>query len=120
MISEAQAVVFSVLPSTIPVIAWIVAVVFAVKMVRNGGGRPERFLLIGVCLMLASSVVGFTLAGLNPWLTPRLVEARTNPRIIGLIFSAINLVGGLISLAGIILLVYAFWRKFKADSITAA
>lgn len=59
----------NLLPSTIHVVAWIVALVFAVRMIRNDGGRPERFLLIGVSLMLVSSVVGSAWAGLSPFNT---------------------------------------------------
>ena len=69
---EGSAVVIGFLPTTTYVIAWVVAVVFAVRMVRNGGDRPERLVLIGVSLMLASSLVHSIAAGLNPWLVPRL------------------------------------------------
>ena len=44
--------ILGVVPTFIYVAAWTVAVVFAVKMVRNSGGRAERFLLIGASLML--------------------------------------------------------------------
>jgi len=111
--SEVQVVVFGILPSTISLIAWVVAVIFAVKIIRNGGGRPERLLLIGICLMLAGSVIGSAWAGLNPLLVRKLIAAGTENISIAMISSAINVVRGLISLAGIILLVYAFWQRFK-------
>lgn len=68
-------ILLNLLPSTIYVVAWIVAVVFAVRMIRNDGGRPERFLLIGVSLIFSSSVVGSAWAGLSPLLGLRLTEA---------------------------------------------
>ena len=114
---EFYAVVFSVLPSLIYVVAWVVAIVFAVRMVRRDGDRPERFLLIGVCLMLGSSVVQSITAGLSAWLPPKLIEAGTHYRTVGMIFSAISFVRGLISLAGIVFLVYAFWRKFRTSQL---
>jgi len=111
--NEVQVVVFGTLPSIIFVIAWIVAVIFAVKMIRNGGGRPERLLLIGICLMLTGSVIGAAWAGLNPLLVRRLIAAGTENISIAMISSVIGLMRGSISLAGIILLVYAFWQRFN-------
>jgi len=111
---EGSAVVLGFVPSTIYLAAWIVAVVFAVRMVRNSGGKPERFLLIGACLMLASSVIHSAAAGLNPWLMPKLMEDGVDLVSIAQVFSAIAIVRGCISLAGIVFLVYAFWKKFKA------
>ena len=102
------------LPTFIYVAAWIVAVVFAVRMVRNGGGRPERLLLIGVSLMLANSVIASIWAALVPWLVIELTEAGTDRVAIAFISSIVNITRGCISLAGIIFLVYAFWRKFKS------
>ena len=114
MESGSQAVVFGTLPSTIYLIAWIVAVVFAMKMVRNGGGRPERFLLIGVSLMLAASVIGTATAGISVWLFPSLAEGGIDFRSIARVFGAISIIRTCIAVAGIVLLVYAFWQKFKA------
>ncbi|GAI82847.1 unnamed protein product, partial [marine sediment metagenome] len=107
------------LPSSIYLIAWIVAVVFAVKMVRNGGGRPERFLLIGISLMLAASVIGSATAGISGWLFPSLAERGIDFRSIAQVFSAISIIRACIGLAGIVLLVYAFWQKFRARPIPA-
>ncbi|UCB43971.1 MAG: hypothetical protein JSV77_04860 [Dehalococcoidales bacterium] len=102
-----------ILPTIIPVIAWIVALVFAVKMIRNDGGRPELFLLIGVSLLLVSSVVGSVWAGLTPLLMDWLIDTEADIITVGWSFSAIRIVCAIISLAGIIFLVYAFWQKFK-------
>ena len=109
-----QAAVFGALPSAIYIIAWVVAVVFAVKMVRNGGGRPERFLLIGVSLMLAGSVISTATAGISAWLLPGLVHSGTDFRSIAQVISTIGIIRACIAVAGIVLLVYAFWQKFKA------
>ena len=107
-------VVFQLLSHIIPLILWLVALIFAVKMVKMGGGKPERFLLIGASLMLASSVVDSAWAGLTPWLVPRLAHTGTDLSSIALIFSVVNFVRSLISVAGVICLICAFWQKFRA------
>jgi len=93
--------------------AWTVAVIFAAIMVRNGGGRPERIFLIGTSLMLVTSVVASAAAGLMPWLLSRLVEAANDYAGTGLVLSVIHIANSFIALVGIILLVVAFWQKFK-------
>ena len=88
------------------VAAWIVGVVFAVKMVRRGGQKAEKFLLLGCGLMLLNQVIMPFLGALSNWM----VHERGMP------VSAIGIAQiptGLLSLAGIVCLVYAFWVKFK-------
>ena len=111
---EVSTVIFSTLPSLLHTTAWVVAVVFSVRMVR-GGSKPERFLIIGACLMLAGSLVALAVAGLNPWITFKLVEAGTDRVSIASIYGAIGIFRACISLAGIVVLVLAFWWKFKAE-----
>jgi hypothetical protein len=109
---EVTAMILSMFPALLFTAAWIVVVVFAVKMIRNGG-KPEKFLLIGACLMLASSLLAVAAAGLNPWIVPKLVEAGTNRVTIASVFGFVGIFRACISLAGIVLLVLAFWWKFK-------
>lgn len=47
---------------------WIVAIILASKMLKQSGGKPERFLLIGASLMLASSVFVTIFEALQPYL----------------------------------------------------
>jgi hypothetical protein len=105
--------IFSALPSIIRVAAWIVAVVFGAVMVRNGGEKPERCFLAGACLMLASSLIASVAAGLMPWLGIKLAETADTITEINSILFVIHTVNSLIALAGIVLLVYAFWRRFS-------
>ena len=105
--------ILAVIPTFIYVAAWAVAVVFAVRMVRDRGGRPERFLLIGVSLMLVNSVIRSATAVFVPLLVPTLKEAGMSNVSIAWNISAIHMFGGVISLAGIVLLVYAFWQRFR-------
>ena len=108
--------IISAVPHLIRVSAWIVAVIFAAAMVRNGGGRPERLFLLGTSLMLATSVVASTAAGLMPWLISRLAEAAHDYAAIARVLSVIHIVNSLVAVAGIILMAYAFWRKFKTPA----
>ena len=93
-------------------VAWIVAIVFSVIMLRRGGGRAERFLLTGSCLMLASKLFSVPIVLIVPllvdsgWSTDRAVP----------VLSGIALFVSLGGLAGIMCLVYAFWIKFKVKS----
>lgn len=105
---EILPIFLGLLPSIPFVLAWLVALIFAVRMVRNNGGKPEHSLLIGVSFMLAGSVIGCAMSGLIPWLITTEMENQT----IAMIYSIVNLVGSLISLVGIIFLLYAFWQKF--------
>ena len=93
------------------IVAWIVGIVLAARMLKRGGGKAERLLLIGCCLMLAEMLI-------SPFihvLIIRLIEERTiTAQGIGLTSSIVQIPLGIISLAGIVCLVYAFWIKFKA------
>ncbi len=89
--------------------AWIVAIVVAVIMLRRGGGRAERFLLSGSCLMLVSTLFTVPTAAIAPWL----VEGGASRVEAASVLSGFNLFRGLVGLAGILCLVYAFWVKFK-------
>ena len=70
--------IIGALSTLLNVVAWIVAITFAVRMVRGGGDRAERFLLIGVSLMLVSSFVATIWVALMPWLVLKLTEAGSD------------------------------------------
>ena len=86
--------------------AWIVAVVFAVMMVRRGGGKAEKFLLAGCSLMLFNQVVMPFLGALSRWMVH---EQEMPVSAIGIA----SIPNAVLNMAGIICLVYAFWVKFK-------
>ena len=113
---EFSSVIFGFLPNILYLVAWIIAVFFAVRMLRYQGGRAERFLLVGASLMLINSMVTFAAAVLRPWLIVWLaqIENTPGPASIPPLFLAIDSLRGCIFLAGIVCLVYAFWIKFKA------
>jgi len=105
-----QAIIGGIASSAPALVGWIVAAVLAAMMLRRGGARAERFLLIGACLMLLASVLAIPTSALGMWLqtSREMTAVQTAFRL-----SIFGLVRDLIGLAGIICLVYAFWVKFK-------
>ena len=103
-------VVGGFLSSAPPLVGWIIAVVLAAIMLKRGGARAERFLLAGTSLMLVQSLVTALTSAIVTWLTSD--RDITNVEIAS-VMGAFGLLRGIIGLAGIICLVYAFWAKFK-------
>ncbi|MFC1939110.1 hypothetical protein ACFLXO_00275 [Chloroflexota bacterium] len=94
--------------------AWITAIVLSVIMLRRGGGRAEKFLLAGSCMMLAEKMLTVPLSAvINLQIIPSLLEKGESYQNIAVINTYTRLFFGLVSLAGIVCLVYAFWIKFK-------
>jgi hypothetical protein len=95
----------------IPVlIAWIVAVILSVLMLNRGGGRAERLLLIGSGLMLVNNLLSPFASVFMQWF---IVAHRGDIQSVGLISGLVNIPLGIISLAGIVCLVVAFWTRWK-------
>ncbi|MFH1169470.1 MAG: hypothetical protein V1691_02125 [Chloroflexota bacterium] len=91
------------------IIAWVVALVFAMLMVRRGGGRAERLLLAGCSLMLFVQLISPFLNAIVPWAN------RQGLSLITIAF-IISIAIGVVSLAGIVCLVYAFWLRFSKNN----
>ena len=90
-------------------VAWITAIILAAVFLRRRGGRAERFLLAGAGLMLVNSLLIIPGAAVVPYLVERgatMTDASSAAW-------SLNLVRGVIGMAGIICLVYAFWVKFN-------
>ena len=92
-------------------VGWIVGIILATRMLKKGGGKAERLLLIGCCLMLAEMLI-------SPFaqvFTIRLIEERTiTVQSIGITLGIAGIPFAIISLAGIVCLIYAFWIKFRS------
>jgi hypothetical protein len=108
----------SILRSIPDLVVWVLGIVLSAIMVRRGGGKPEKMLLIGCCLMsveqLFSPFVNY-LFSVNMAMEnmSRLDTARTYG-IIRTIYSAV------LDIPAIVLLVWAFWIKFrKKKEVTA-
>ena len=98
-------------------VAWIVGIVIAARMLKRDGGKSERLLLIGCCLMLAQQIISPFTSVLMQWY---IVENRgeVSAQDFGLFSSLTNIPLSIISLAGIVCLVYAFWTRWKSYGAT--
>jgi len=108
--------VVSVLPSlliSIPVIlAWLVGIALATRMLVRGGGKAERLLLAGCILMVAIQIARPFLTALSIRLISEHGIARASAA--GLV---VSLPSGILGMAGIVCLVLAFWTRWKTGVI---
>ena len=96
----------------IPILlAWLVGIVLAVRMLRRGG-KAEKLLLAGCSLMFVAQIVRPFLTGLALWLVAE--HGMTRASALGLAFS---LPITILSMVGIVCLVYAFWTRWKTSAI---
>ena len=94
-------------------IAWIVAIVFAVRMMRRGGGGPEHLLLIGVSLMLFGSIINVVTSAITDYLANSSALNGTSTYSEPFVFLFIFMFRYMTGLAGIVCVVCAFWLKFN-------
>lgn len=109
MMRYLDAVVPDLLASIPMFLAWIVGVAFAVLMLRHGGGKAEKLLLVGCSLMFLSVVIRPFLTGLALWLVAE--HGMTRAGAAGLAFSLPMSITGM---SGIVCLILAFWFRWKA------
>jgi len=107
-----EAVGPTLLVNTPILLAWLVGIVLAVRMLRRGGGKAEKLLLIGCSLMFVAQIVRPFLTGLALWLVHE--HGMTRASASGLAFS---LPITILSMIGIVCLVYAFWTRWKTSAI---
>ncbi len=90
-------------------IFWIAVIIFGIVMLRRGGGRAERFFIAGAGVKILGNMFFLPWLVILPWLH------REDYGIISInsISTGIDIFFNVISMAGIILLIYAFWLKFK-------
>ena len=110
---ELKYVLLSLIPNGIPLIAWVIAIVFAVRMFKKSRQKAEKYLLVGASLMASSSVIGVICNVLNPWIVLWVHDTWRGAQDLGIVLSIIGGFRSLISLAGIVYLVIAFWKKFR-------
>lgn len=89
-------------------LAWLVGIVFGVRMIRWGGGKAEKLFLTGCSLIFVAQLVSPFLSGLVWWLIHE--QGMSRALASGL---ALSLPMGVLGIAGIICLVYAFWLRFR-------
>ena len=88
---------------------WIVIIVLAIIMLRPSWGRAKSFLVAGAGLKILGHLLGVPAVAIVPWLVDRGygITSLGSINLIYIIFLNV------ISMAGIICLIYAFWVKFK-------
>jgi len=89
---------------------WVVVIILAAILLRRGGARAERFIVAGAGLKLLSNLLNVPAAAIVPWLVQG-GATITDASSAAFIY---EIVRGVVGMAGIICLVYAFWVKFKA------
>ncbi len=94
-------------------LAWLVGIVLAVLMLRRGGEKAEKLLLAGCSLMFVAQIVKPFLMGLTLWLVGE--HGMTRVSALGLAFSLPN---AILSMAGIVCLILAFWFRWRTKAAT--
>jgi hypothetical protein len=89
---------------------WTAVIIFAVIMLRRGGGRAERFMITGAGLKIISNLLGIPTTFIPVWLIDKGYSMDSAVSIASGCGIFLNVIG----MAGIICLIYAFWVKFKA------
>ncbi len=97
--------------SSLPALAlWIAVIIFGAVKLKRGGGRAERFLIVGAGLKIIGNLLGAA--------TVLIIPHLFNAGYIGDYFYSFQMTYGLfvnvIGMAGFICLIYAFWVKFQA------
>lgn len=111
-ITDAQ-LINSLINAAPGLIVWIVAIVLSIVLSKRNGGRPERFMIIGSCLMLIGTILSIP----KPVIADYLAQSSLNNVSTAAVISGINLFLGLISLVGVICLFNAIWKKFNERAI---
>jgi len=91
---------------------WIVVFVFTVIILRRSGGRAERFLLAGASLGIAGSLLRVPTGAITFWL----FHQGYSDTYIGSVSTGCEIFLNVVSMAGVICFIYAFWIRFKANN----
>jgi len=108
-----DAVVPALLGNVPILLAWLAGIVLATLMLRRGGGKAEKLLLAGCSLMFVARIASPFLAGLTVWLAAE--REMTRAAASGLAFS---LPVTILSMAGIVCLILAFWFRWRTKTAT--
>ncbi len=101
---------FLVVLASAPAMAlWIAVIIYGAIKLRRGGGRAERVLIAGGSIKLFGNLLGLLYIFLGPWL----FYNGTGTDYISTINSGNAIFRSVISMAGILCLLYGFWLKFK-------
>ena len=101
-----------VLTSAPALLFWIAVIIFGIVMLNRGGGRAERFLIAGGSIKIVANLFIIPSVMLTPWLFGQDYSID----YVNTISSTLTILRNVVSMAGIICLVYAFWVKFNNRS----
>jgi hypothetical protein len=104
-IDYVQVMLSHLLGSLPALLLWIAVIIFGVVR-RQGGGRAERFLIAGGIVGAAAALLSGPATLIPFWLR------AGHPREAVSLASTMGIVVNVIGVAGIGLLIYAFWLKF--------
>ncbi len=116
--SSVQIIEISVFRYIPEIMAWGIGIVLAVLMLRRGGGKAEKLLLAGCSLMFVIQLASPLLHELVQWLEAE--RGMSNIDIAQTMGLAINLPFTILSIAGLVCLVWAFWMRFRARGEVSA
>lgn len=98
---------------------WIIPLIAGLIMVKRGGGKPERFFLAGSVLMVLDHVVTAVRRVHTQLIIMGRLSSDSNTTLaarIGSVNMVYSVFTSLLFLGGMVLLVCAFWLKFKKHS----
>ncbi len=99
--------------SNIPsMVAWLIGVTLAIKMLRREGSKAERLLLIGCSLMLAEKFINPLLSGVVQSVMLEMIEQNTSRVVTAQTMGLIRLPLVVLTIVGLVCLLWAFWLKF--------
>ena len=99
----------------LPLIFWTAVVIFATVMLRRSGGRAERFLIIGAVIHIVANVFRIPASVITTWL----ISGNYDRSFMHSISLGYGIFIDIISMAGIICLIYAFLVKFNSNRTAA-
>jgi hypothetical protein len=88
---------------------WIAVLIFAVVMLRRGGGRAERFLIAGAGVKILGNLLSLLWIPISLWLHLK----NYNIDYMNSVSAGVGISLRTIGMVGILLLLYAFWLKFN-------
>ena len=100
---------FVLLGSTPALVLWIAVIIYGAVKLKWGGGRAERFLIAGGSIKLFGNLLIIPAVFLVPWL---LLQGYSTDYV-NTVSNGLSIFGNVVSMAGIICLIYAFWVKFN-------
>lgn len=89
---------------------WIAVLIFGIVMLQRGGGRAERFFIAGASVKILGNLLNIPRFATVLWIIP---ERPISSSDVTTILSVYDLFVEIIGMAGILLLIYAFWVKFN-------